>query len=387
MAKKIKIQVNKKQESLLWDVSKLLTNLYNCGLEQRIRAYREHNISVSVFAQKLEIPAIRKELPEYQLPFARLLHETLLMLDRAYKGFFTRVKKGADGNKGYPRFRSQTKFFTMPIEKQYVKIKDNYFYYKFGNKSNIAPIKLKLTEIPPKNYGMVYLTHNHNGFYISFSYEKVVSLKRNNKDVIALDLGVKRLVTGVSTTGKPYFCRGILKNQMFFAKIIDKLRRKRDKKKLGSCKWRYYMAKLNKLRLLKSNKTQDFLHKISYNLTNKFVERTIVCGDLKIKSMVQKGNKWLNRNVQNESLMYAFTQKLKYKSNLYGKDFYLIDESYTSKLCSCCNNKKSMPLSKRIYKCEYCGYEEDRDYNSARNILKRFLAQSELPVAKSEIMF
>lgn len=381
IAKKIKIQVNKKQSDRLWEVSKLLNNLYNCGLEHRIEAYKKGG-SVSVFEQKREIPFIKAENPEYQLPFGRLLHETLLTLDRAYQGFFRRVKKNKEGNKGFPRFRSSKKFFTMPFENQHVTIKNGCFYYKFGNKSKQKVMKLKLTEEIPENYKTVYLSHNKNGFFVSFSYEKEEETRRNNNEILAIDLGIKRLATCTSTLNKQYFSGSISKNQRYFSKISDIIRSIRDRKKKGSRRYKYYTDKLSRIYQLKKNKEQNFLHKLSCKLANKFVERTIVCGDLKTKSMVQEKNKWLNRSVQNNSMMYDFIQKLKYKSELYGKDLKLINEAYTSKTCSNCGSIKSISLSQRRYKCSCCGFEEDRDFNSARNILNRFIAQFGLPATK-----
>lgn len=382
ITKKIGIQVNKKQAEKLWKVSKLLNNLYNCGLEQKIQAYKNNKISISVFEQKREIPSIKEELKEYQLPFGRLLHETLLILDKSYKGFFTRVKKNKEGNKGFPRFRSSKKFFTMPFEKEHVTIKDDYFYYKFGNKSKLKAMKLKLMEEVPENYKTVYLSYNKNGFFVSFSFEKQELIKRTNNEVLAIDLGIKRVATGVSTINKPFFSKSISKNQKYFSKLTDKIRSIRDRKKKGSNRYKYYTDKLSRIYQLKKNKEQDFLHKLSHKLTNKFVERTIVCGDLRIKSMVREKNQGLNRSVQNNSMMYDFVQKLKYKSVLYGKELKLINEAYTSKTCSSCGNIKSMSLSQRRYKCSCCGFEEDRDYNSAINILNRFIAQFGLSSTK-----
>ena len=40
-------------------------------------------------------------------------------------------------------------------------------------------------------------------------------------------------------------------------------------------------------------------------------------------------------------------------------------------MCNNCGNvKKELTLADRIYKCDICGYEADRDLNAAKNILK-----------------
>jgi putative transposase len=71
---------------------------------------------------------------------------------------------------------------------------------------------------------------------------------------------------------------------------------------------------------------------------------------------------------------YNFLQRLKYKCKLYNKNLYIIDEAYTSKICSnCCNEHENLGSSK-IFNCNNCNLKIDRDFNGCRNILlKSFL--------------
>jgi putative transposase len=89
--------------------------------------------------------------------------------------------------------------------------------------------------------------------------------------------------------------------------------------------------------------------------------------------MISK-NKKLNRETQNRWSLNSLIQKLRYKSILNSKLFYEINESYTSKTCSCCGFIQEMPLHRRQYHCPICGLKLDRDENSAINIWKRSLA-------------
>jgi len=63
----------------------------------------------------------------------------------------------------------------------------------------------------------------------------------------------------------------------------------------------------------------------------------------------------------------------------------------TTQVCSSCGNRQKVSLSERVFKCQKCGKEIDRDVNSARNILKialRRLAdpkKSALPVDCGEV--
>ena len=63
---------------------------------------------------------------------------------------------------------------------------------------------------------------------------------------------------------------------------------------------------------------------------------------------------------------------MKYKCEWLGIEFVQADRFYpSSKTCSCCGNiKKDLKLSDRVYICDNCGLEIDRDYNASINLMK-----------------
>ncbi|MGL6065624.1 MAG: RNA-guided endonuclease InsQ/TnpB family protein, partial [Cetobacterium sp.] len=65
-----------------------------------------------------------------------------------------------------------------------------------------------------------------------------------------------------------------------------------------------------------------------------------------------------------------FTVMLKYKAMFCGKQVIKIDKWFpSSKTCSICGNiKTELALSERVYKCEHCNSEIDRDLNASINI-------------------
>ena len=71
-----------------------------------------------------------------------------------------------------------------------------------------------------------------------------------------------------------------------------------------------------------------------------------------------------------DTSFYQFRSMLEYKCKWYGKELSIIDRFYpSSKTCSNCGWKKEdLTLSDRIFKCEKCGIEIDRDLNAALNI-------------------
>ncbi len=196
--------------------------------------------------------------------------------------------------------------------------------------------------------------------------------------ILAIDLGIKTLATGVNEQRRFYHIGGF-KGAQWYNKQLDKIRSKRDKCKKKSRRYIHLSKVYKRVSQHKRNKRRDSLHKASHLISHQLVERTVVVGDLSQRQMVMKEhqarNKHLNRAVYNEWSLYTFVQMLTYKYALSGKDLYLLDERNTSKQCSGCGNLQAMPLWKRTYGCAECGLVMDRDDNSAVNILKRFLAR------------
>ncbi|WP_302850059.1 zinc ribbon domain-containing protein [Sphaerospermopsis torques-reginae] len=63
-------------------------------------------------------------------------------------------------------------------------------------------------------------------------------------------------------------------------------------------------------------------------------------------------------------------KELEYKTKKFGCEIIIADRFYpSSKTCSHCGHRKdSLSLSERIYHCENCSFEMDRDLNAAINL-------------------
>ncbi len=93
----------------------------------------------------------------------------------------------------------------------------------------------------------------------------------------------------------------------------------------------------------------------------------IVTEDLNIKGLAK--NKHLSKAILNCKWGY-FLEYLKYKCEKFGIVYKKADRFFpSSKKCSNCGNiKKDLKLSDRIYHCDNCGLEINRDYNAALNL-------------------
>jgi len=115
-----------------------------------------------------------------------------------------------------------------------------------------------------------------------------------------------------------------------------------------------------------TNIRRDFLHKLTTKLVkeNKF----IAMEKLDIKQMSQQ--KYFNARNMLDCSWGEFGTLLNYKAENASCLVVKVNPKNTSKMCSSCGNLQDMPLWKRTYECENCGLVRDRDYNSAKNILK-----------------
>ena len=65
---------------------------------------------------------------------------------------------------------------------------------------------------------------------------------------------------------------------------------------------------------------------------------------------------------------YAFQQKLKHKGEQLGCRIHEVSEHYTSKSCGRCGRLHHALGGSKVFKCPFCGWIMDRDFNAARNI-------------------
>ena len=141
-----------------------------------------------------------------------------------------------------------------------------------------------------------------------------------------------------------------------------------SRKKKGShnrSKARFRVAKVHeKIERVRN----DFLHKLS----NQYVKdcKLIVVENLAIKDMMQSS--YNAKNIADAS-WNRFIQFLCYKAESAGCKVEKINPKNTTKQCSNCGNLQKMPLWIRTYKCSSCGFEIDRDLNSAINIKSKFI--------------
>jgi putative transposase len=377
LCKKIKLHVTERDVATLEFMQSKCRGLYNWW----VMKLRDGEKWPGWRIAKKTLQASKRHDPDLKQVYGKLLHEVYFRLGAAMDAFFRRVQNGE--KPGFPRVRPRHCFFTLIYPAMYIQIEGKTVMLPTGGGGKHGPkqfpnIQAELTEVPPEGFREVAISRDGRGdYYASFSY-RIKEDEQQPGEVVAFDLGIKMLATGVNEQERFYSIFGF-KGGQWYNRQLDKIRSKRDKCKKKSRRYIHLSNVYKRVAQKKRNKQRDSLHKASHLIAHKLVERTVVIGDLSQRQMVmkehQEKNKYRNRAVFNDWGLSTFTEMLTYKCHLYGKELVFLDERNTSKACSGCGNLQAMPLWKRTYCCTNCGLVMDRDENSAVNILTRFLAR------------
>src|SRR5579871_645287 len=376
LCRKIRLEVSEQDAATLEMMQGKCRGLYNWWV-MRLRAGERWRC----LDAKKTLAESRKYDPDIDQVYGKLLAEAYFRLDKAMQAFFKRVSAGE--KPGFPRVRPRHQFFTLCYPAMYINVVGNTVLLPTGGgrgkKNKPYPtIVAGLTETPPTGYREVAISRDARGHYsASFVYPRQDEVQTTGQ-VVAFDLGIKTLATGVNEHGRFYHIGGF-KGHQWYNKQLDKIRSKRDRCKKKSRRYLHLSQVYQRVSEKKRNKQKDCLHKASHLITHRLVERTVVIGDLSQQQMVMKEHeekrRFQHRAVFNDWGLYGFVQMLEYKCVLAGKALVKLDERDTSKTCSGCGEMQSMPLYKRTYRCGYCGLVMDRDENAAVNILQRSLAR------------
>ncbi|MGC8661132.1 MAG: zinc ribbon domain-containing protein, partial [Nitrososphaeria archaeon] len=124
-------------------------------------------------------------------------------------------------------------------------------------------------------------------------------------------------------------------------------------KKIGSKRYKMLLARIQKEYEHLANEKVDVANKVGSYLVNNF---SLVSFQ---NDSVHSWSKRFGRKVQNTGIAKLKTLLSRHKNT------YEIDRYYAStQECSNCHNLNKIPLSQRVYVCNYCGLVIDRDLNS-----------------------
>jgi len=198
---------------------------------------------------------------------------------------------------------------------------------------------------------------------------------RGPEDIVGVDLGLESFIT-LSDGTKVEAPKPLRKA----VRLLERRSRQLSRKQKFSQNFRKASLRLARLHRRVRNIRRDFLHKVTTWLAK--TKSVVVVESLNVQGMSQNGH--LSQAIYDVS-WGMFRRMLEYKCQWYGAKLIVVPQDFPStKACSNCGEiGPPLPLSQRVFRCEACGLEIDRDWNAALNLWQYGLATLNGPTGSS----
>ena len=306
---------------------------------------------------------------EYKTP-VHILDKAVALACSSFKSAITNLK------------RSNIKNFTIrPIKKtkssQIMDIEKS-FFSKDGKSFIKSLLGNEVLNLNDFNYNeinndcKIHYNKNTKKFILLVPEEiQIEEQIEKNNNYISIDPGLRTFLN--CKTNNSYIeigsnIRNKLKNE--FEKLDNLETIKNNKKKK-----RY----VNILKERMKNQITDTHWKIINYLTKTY--KTILIGKWSTKSIISKKDsvlKKMDKRIVQKLSFYQFLDRLKYKCLVKNVNLKIVEEHYTSKVCTNCGNYNKDLTGEKIYNCKECKKEIKRDYNGARNIFIKSIKSIEI---------
>ena len=360
------------QQELMFKTIGCSRFVYNWGLNRCNELY-EAGEKYSMASIRKELTILKKEEDTKWLNEVAntTIVEALRNLDGAFKSFFKKIGM-------YPKFKSKRK----SRKSFYVRYDALKFDGNLCSIEKVGKVKFKTNyNIPDTKYNNPYCSYDGRYWYLSFGVEQDENQVELNEELsIGIDLGVKELAV-ISCMDEPVININKTKTVRRLKKRLKRLQRQVSRKYENNKEGKVFVKTNNIVRLERkivllyrrlTNIRDNHIHQTTASII-KLRPYRVVMEDLNVAGMLK--NRHLSRAIS-EQKFYEFIRQMKYKCEFNGIDFIQADRFYpSSKNCSCCGNyKQDLKLKDRVYKCNHCHAEIDRDKNASYNLSKYKLA-------------
>ena len=200
-------------------------------------------------------------------------------------------------------------------------------------------------------------------WFVSILVEKKDTKKNNNDKAIGIDWNCRNDVFLTLSDGTKVKCPRFLREKEKQLAHYQKLLSKKFVKGKQEQSQNYYKAKYKvaKLHEKVSWQRQDWLHRLSYDLAQKY--QYVIVEDINLQSMAQMHH----GKVVGDQGFGMLRNMIAYKTTL-----VKVSAKNTSKTCHTCGYvNPNVVLGVEQWKCPVCSSEHDRDINAAKNILNK----------------
>ncbi|HEY7341847.1 MAG TPA: RNA-guided endonuclease TnpB family protein [Ktedonobacterales bacterium] len=339
---------------------------YNWGLARKQEAYRATGTTPSAIDLHRELNVLKQTDLSWMYEVSKCApQEALRNLDIAFAHFFRRAnlkQRGQwPGRVGYPQrktrkkglgsFRLTGRIFVFPDSIQLprlgrLRLKER-GYLPTSSTTSVKILSATISE-------------RAGHWYVSIQVESGQEALENIGPVVGVDLGVKALATLSDGTviANPRPLRRRLKK-------LKRLQRAVSRKRNGSQNRKKAVRRLARLHRRIAQQRANTLHYLTSRLAK--TKSVVVIEDLNVAGMLK--NHHLAQAISDVGFA-EFRRQLIYKAAWYGCRVVVASRwEPSSRTCSECGAVKAeLSLAERIYHCDHCGFECDRDLNAAVNL-------------------
>ena len=166
----------------------LCCELYNAVLQERRDAYRLEGKSISFRSQSDQLPEIKASREEFGGVYSQVLEDTLHRVDRSFKAFFRRLRRGEKA--GFPRFRARARYDSLSYPQLGFAIEGDHLKL-----SKVGLVKIKLHRPIEGQIKTLTVKREAGKWYACFSVEvESVPLAYCSENV-GVDVGLTHFAT------------------------------------------------------------------------------------------------------------------------------------------------------------------------------------------------
>lgn len=333
--------------------------IYNATLDGRMLCWEAAGHNWTYAEQCRWLLRARRNNEHWSLLPASSCVQTVRRQDKAFKAFFSRVRKG--GKPGFPRFQGVDRFnsFVLATSHGYCdgwKLIDGKLRVK-----NTGTIRVRWhRQLPAGKLKSLRIVHDNGKWFALFCVEAIDPHTTTNVRYVGVDVGLNSFAT--TSDGES------IGDSRSLEAVLPELRRRQRalaRCKRGSNRRQAVKTSVRTLHARVANVRKDMHHKVAKSLVDRY--GVIAAESLSIGNMLK--NRRLARRISDAG-WYSFVQILIGKAESAGCKVVLVDPRNTSQACSACGEIVRKSLAVRVHKCE-CGCVLDRDVNAAINILGR----------------
>ena len=327
--------LSKKEFRNLKYLSHIAKNLTNEAI-YNIRQYYFKNKKYLSYNENYKM---LKNSENYKKLNSNMAQQILKEVDGSFKSFFGLLKLAKNGqydNKKIklPKYLAKDGFTTLVIG--FIRLKDDTLTVPYSNSFRkmhkeitikLPPVlkgrKIKEIRIIPKQHSRY--------FEIQYTYEvEEVQRELNKENALGIDLGIDNLCTCVTNTGASFIIDGrkLKSINQYYNKINAKLQSVKDKQKIKKTTLRQ-----KRIARKRNNRINDYISKVARIIVSYCLNNDIGKIVLGYNEDFQRNSNMGSTNNQNfVNIPYGkLRDKLVYLCELYGIEFRLQEESYTSK--------------------------------------------------------